>query len=293
MQICRRLFHIEEESGTAGRKSRFPSAWIHPPNPCRSMEPQFSFEETESRCRWLKGKIVNSRIAMNYHDPGQGFVENVREDRRPSPGDRKSMEGRGAGGEVVRNLCFSPGCRLSKGGNRSFRLLHPACGREEPFPWDHIDPGVSREFLWRERDGPERCQDDGLPVRNAPGLQPFRYMALRGSGEHEPCPVPFSKRGLIVCARGSPPPPVTFRKEGRAEAAPGGRFPPSGDQLGARPASRGSVPCRACRNSGWKSGKRACWKAGAGACPMVLGCFGPRRWRVLRLTGFARRRTRC
>jgi radical SAM family uncharacterized protein len=116
-------------------------------------EPQNSLEELREKGTFLRKNLRNRRVSLSYHDPEQTFLEGVF-----ARGDRSL-------GEVLLEA-WRRGARFD-GWGESFSLSRwleafeavgidpkPFLGsREEDqsLPWDHIDVGVSREFLWRER----------------------------------------------------------------------------------------------------------------------------------------------
>lgn len=118
-------------------------------------EPQNSIEELRQKGQYLKSKIYNRRISLKYHEPEQSFLEGVF-----ARGDRRLAS--------VIALAWEKGARFD-GWSETFSLqrwfeafeergIDPSSfnlrSREEKegFPWDHIDTGVSRDFLWRERE---------------------------------------------------------------------------------------------------------------------------------------------
>jgi len=117
-------------------------------------------EELESRMRHLRQALGRSRIELHYHDPRQSFLEAVF-----SRGDRR------LGGVLARALVL--GCRFDQWGDTfdygRWRQAFQAEGltpeffalrsreRDEPFPWDLIDIGVTREFLWEEWERARAC----------------------------------------------------------------------------------------------------------------------------------------
>lgn len=186
LEICREAFSILRRRHRRAEVSVSVNGFIPKPHTPFQWEPQLSFEETESRCRWLKGKIGNPRITLNYHDARQGFVEGVF-----ARGDRRLA--------AVIERAWKDGCRFDgwsetfrfsswmqafeKEGIDPFDFATRLRDREEPFPWDHIDSGVSREFLWRERDRAlkgARTTDCRSGACQACGLSPEECVTLRG-----------------------------------------------------------------------------------------------------------------
>jgi len=117
-------------------------------------EAQASREYLGSTGKWLKNQAKKSRFNLSYHDPDQTFLEGV-----IARGDRKL-------GAVIEEA-WRMGARFD-GWSECFDLnlwmkafeivgLDPHCyanrarDKEEVLAWDHIDIGISKDFLWRER----------------------------------------------------------------------------------------------------------------------------------------------
>jgi len=116
-------------------------------------EAQNSVEELKTKGRWLKSQVKDKAISLKYHEPEQTFLEGVL-----ARGDRKL-------GDVI-ELAWKKGARFD-GWSETFNLslwlnAFDECGlnpadyvRErdecEQLPWDHIDVGVTKSFLLRER----------------------------------------------------------------------------------------------------------------------------------------------
>ena len=118
-------------------------------------EPQATREILRERGRWVKSRLVkDAKIRLSYHDPDQTFLEGVfsRGDRNLAP---------------VLEEAWRQGARFD-GWTETFDLnrwleAFQVCGvdpeayvsrprsLEDPLPWAHLDAGVSREFLLRER----------------------------------------------------------------------------------------------------------------------------------------------
>ncbi len=184
LEISKEAFGILRRNHRRAEVSVSVNGFIPKPHTPFQWEPQLAFEETEARCRSLKRRLGNPRIAMNYHDPKQGFLEAVF-----ARGDRRLAD--------VIEKAWRDGCRFD-GWTETFHFdvwmrafetvgLDPADfasrprEKGEPFPWDHIDPGVSRGFLWREREKalstettPDcrhgECQGCGFSVGECPGV---------------------------------------------------------------------------------------------------------------------------
>ena len=118
-------------------------------------EAQDSLEELEKKQKYLLEKITNRRVKYNYHDARVSRVEAVfaRGDRRLAPALALACE------EGVmfdswdeyfnydKWMDIFSRCGVDPGfyANRVF-------GKDEVLPWDIIDCGVTRAYLWRERE---------------------------------------------------------------------------------------------------------------------------------------------
>ena len=109
----------------------------------------------------LKSVLNIKGVHFNWHEPHLSFLEACF-----ARGDRRL-------GKVMK-LAFEKGCYLD-GWNDQFHFdlwmeafresgLDPAFyanrerGKDEIFPWDHIDSGVTKAFLWREKEKSDRAE---------------------------------------------------------------------------------------------------------------------------------------
>jgi radical SAM family uncharacterized protein len=155
LEISKMAFGIIRKRHRRAEVSVSVNGFIPKPHTPFQWEGQLPFEEMENRCRWLKRQVGNPRIALNYHDPKQGFIEAVF-----ARGDRRLAN--------VIETAWRNGCRFD-GWTETFKFdswmqafesegVDPGFyanrqrSKDEVFPWDHIDTGVAREFLWRERE---------------------------------------------------------------------------------------------------------------------------------------------
>ena len=132
------------------------TAWFVPkPHTAFQWEPQISMEEYQRRVKLLREHMRGRSIKYNWHDSQTSFLEAVF-----ARGDRKVAD--------VIEYAWRHGAKFdawSEGFDfdrwlEAFR----ACGvdpafyanrtrdKDELFPWDVTSVGVSRQFLWRERE---------------------------------------------------------------------------------------------------------------------------------------------
>jgi len=131
------------------------SSFVPKPHTPFQWEPQFSMYELEVRQRYLRDKFKRDRrVKYNYHDAHTSFLEAVF-----SRGDRRL-------GKVILSAYHS-GCRFD-GWSEHFNYgawmnafaasdIDPTFyanrlrDEAEVFPWDHLSPGIDKDYLLRER----------------------------------------------------------------------------------------------------------------------------------------------
>lgn len=117
-------------------------------------EAQLDRGQLRERGRWVKSKVKSRKVSLTYHEPEQTFLEGVF-----ARGDAKLAE--------VLECVWNKGARFD-GWTETFSFdrwmqAFEECGIDPAFyvsrersltellPWDHIDSGVSKDFLLRER----------------------------------------------------------------------------------------------------------------------------------------------
>ena len=142
-------------------------------------EPQDSIETIHSKQAHIRENLTTKKISYNYHDADTSFLEAVfaRGDRKLNAVLLKACEkGMRFDGwsdcfsfekwmEVFEECGVDPHFYANR--HRSF---------DEILPWDHIDCGVTKEFLWREKEKAENAavtKDCRLGC-NGCGLQRFK-----------------------------------------------------------------------------------------------------------------------
>lgn len=122
-------------------------------------EAQASLSEIERRINFLRSRLAGQKgIRLKWHEPASSYLEGIL-----SRGDRKLAD--------VVEKAFRKGA-IFCGWNEHFDLapwlealeecnLDPAGytgARSGRLPWEHIEAGANREFLWRERERAYRGQ---------------------------------------------------------------------------------------------------------------------------------------
>ncbi|MBE6763109.1 MAG: TIGR03960 family B12-binding radical SAM protein [Ruminococcaceae bacterium] len=118
-------------------------------------EPQDTMEQLMEKQKLLSSSVTTRKISLSWHDAQTSFLEAVL-----ARGDRRL-------GAVIEDA-YRQGCKLDSW-SEHFRFdtwletikahgLDPAFyanrrrDKDEIFPWDHLDYGVSKAFLWRENE---------------------------------------------------------------------------------------------------------------------------------------------
>ena len=141
--------------------------------------PQDTLEKIISKQEHLKEVLNIKGVTFHWHEPYVSFLEACF-----ARGDRRM-------GAVLKRA-WQKGCVLD-GWNETFRYdlwmeAFKECGldpafyahrerkKEEILPWDHIDSGVTKQFLWREKEKSERAETtrDCRKGCNGCGLQRWK-----------------------------------------------------------------------------------------------------------------------
>lgn len=145
-----------EQAGKPLRVTVSAAAFVPKPWTPFQWEPQDSMYALEEKQRFLRGLFsTDRRLKLNYHGAELSFLEAIF-----SRGDRRL-------GAVLR-AAHALGCRFD-GWSEHFSFakwmqafaiaeLDPTFyanrqrSREEILPWDHLSPGVNKDWLWQERE---------------------------------------------------------------------------------------------------------------------------------------------
>jgi len=149
--------------------------------------PQDTLETVREKTEYLKQILNIKGVTFNWHEPYVSYLEACF-----ARGDRRI-------GRVLRKA-YEKGCILD-GWNETFRFdkwmeAFRECGldpafyanrereKEEVLPWDHIDSGISKAFLWRENEKSRRAETtkDCRKGCNACGLQKWGVCGYANAG---------------------------------------------------------------------------------------------------------------
>ncbi len=122
--------------------------------------PQSTISELEEKIYYLKDQIKDNKMKFQYHDPVVSVLEGY-----ISRGDRKV-------GKTILNV-FKKGAKFDGWSDQFnsdiwFKAIEEenlpieyynfrTRDKDEIFPWDIIDPGVSKDYLWKELNKSKEC----------------------------------------------------------------------------------------------------------------------------------------
>jgi radical SAM family uncharacterized protein/radical SAM-linked protein len=146
-QHCRRI------AGSRAKINVSISTFVPKPHTPFQWEPQISLEESKRKLDYLRSALRRPGIQMKWQNPEVSYIEGIW-----SRGDRRLS------GLLV--TAFEEGCRFDGWSDHfDFVRWQRALEKEgfgddvtrrrtvfETLPWDHVDNGVSREFLVEERE---------------------------------------------------------------------------------------------------------------------------------------------
>jgi len=193
LELAERSLTIGKRAGKKVTVSLSVAGFVPKPHTPFQWEPQAGVDELREKGRYLKGKLGarfggrNSRISLKYHEPEQTVLEGVfaRGDRRLADAILAAWR-KGARFDGWSET-FSFPLWMEAFGEASIDPLHYTERRradDEGLPWDHIDAGVSKAFLLRER-------DKALQEELSPDCRPLAGMegaACRACGVEDLCP---------------------------------------------------------------------------------------------------------
>ncbi len=114
---------------------------------------QAPIEEIQRRQQYLKGRIRNRHISYHYHDAPTSFIEAVmaRGDRRLAPVIYRVWKDGGRFDGWTEFFSYDRWARaMAAEGIDPAYYASRLRSLDEPLPWDHIDCGVTRDYLARE-----------------------------------------------------------------------------------------------------------------------------------------------
>jgi radical SAM family uncharacterized protein/radical SAM-linked protein len=157
--LAKRVKNEGRRSGQGGEVNVSVGTFVPKPHTPFQWEPQIAFAETRDKQQFLRLELKNRKLNFKWQDASLSFLEGVfaRGDRRLGKVLLKARE---------------LGCRFDGWGEHfdfaAWQEAFAATGidpvfyhrrrdLDEPLPWDHLDCGVTREFLLSERGKALKC----------------------------------------------------------------------------------------------------------------------------------------
>lgn len=153
--ICHRAVSIAKKYKRRGEINVSLAGFVPKPHTPFQWEPQLDMASLRERGRWVKNNMKNRKVNVSYHEPEQTYLEGVfaRGDSRLAD----VIEEVWRRGERFDGWSehFNFERWMSVFSDLGIDAAHYACRErdvDEKLPWDHIDCGVSKSFLLRERE---------------------------------------------------------------------------------------------------------------------------------------------
>ena len=130
------------------------SPFVPKPHSPFQWEEQISLEEIRRRVGILLDALKKEkRITMRWHDPETSFLEGVlsRGGRSLAPMLERAYVKNAVFASWMEHFNLAPWLEALREENLDPNAFRNAIPLDAPLPWDHIENGISREFLLRER----------------------------------------------------------------------------------------------------------------------------------------------
>jgi radical SAM-linked protein len=155
-ELCRLVEAVDRETRRIkkGGLNVSVSTFVPKPHTPFQWQPALTIDETRRRQARISRRLKRLRASVKFHDPGMSYLEAAfaRGDRRLSSAVMEA---------------YRLGCRFDGWTERfDFALWEEAFRRaglsmsdfagavytiDDPLPWDHIETGVTKDYLWEER----------------------------------------------------------------------------------------------------------------------------------------------
>lgn len=153
LDICNKAVSIGRHHKRRGDVNASVAGFVPKAHTPFQWEAQASVAELRERGRWLKSTLRNRRVSLSYHEPEQTFLEGVfaRGDARLADAIIEAWK-RGArfdGWSEYFN--FERWMEVFSDLGIDAAAYTGARALDETLPWDHIDCGVTKDYLLHER----------------------------------------------------------------------------------------------------------------------------------------------
>lgn len=153
IEVCNRTAAAARRHKRRGEISASLAGFVPKAHTPFQWEEQLGMEELRERGRLVKRSVKNRRISLSYHEPEQTFLEGVfaRGDARLAAVTEEAwrLGARFDGWTETFNLSRWSSAFEAAGIDPAYYVRRRELS--EALPWDHIDSGVSKEFLALER----------------------------------------------------------------------------------------------------------------------------------------------
>lgn len=130
------------------------STFVPKPHTPFQWEGQDTLELIEEKQRYLRGKIKDRRISYNYHEGSLSFLEAVfaKGDRRLGPALLAAWEKGCKFDSWSEHFKYETWLEVfEEVGIDARGIANKPMEHDDTLPWDHLDVGVTKDYLWQER----------------------------------------------------------------------------------------------------------------------------------------------
>ncbi len=154
VDMARRLYSHHRKSQRGLRISVSVALFVPKPHTPFQWEPQLGAEEFQRRVELLRGHLPSGNVKVTWSDPQSALIEAAlaRGDRRLADVIQSAWEKGAVFDGWSEHFSFQAWREaFDEEDLDPWYYASRTRGENEPFPWEHLDPGVTREFLLSER----------------------------------------------------------------------------------------------------------------------------------------------
>lgn len=154
IDLCRK---VRDAAGRGVRRLQVTAAvspFVPKPHTPFQWEPQISLQEIHARVNYLRTAVRTVKgLKLRWHEPEMSFLEGIfsRGDRRLAPVVESAYRKGAIFSSWIEGFDIAPWLEALAEHNLTPDMFTGERSVDGPLPWDHLDSGVAREFLLRER----------------------------------------------------------------------------------------------------------------------------------------------
>ena len=154
LELCRKVRDAAGKGNPRLQVTAAISPFVPKPFTPFQWEPQIDLEEIQSRINYLREIFKRQKcLKMRWHEPSMSHLEGIlsRGDRRLADVVEKAYRKGGIFASWVEGFSLAPWLEALRECGLDAQTYIGARTPGAPLPWDHLEAGISQEFLLRER----------------------------------------------------------------------------------------------------------------------------------------------